>query len=189
MTVMQLPLPTATDEGLTFEDLLYLETPDGYRTELLEGRLVVSPPPFIPHVFAVANLRDHLIRSLPEQIRMIEAPGVYITEHNYFIPDLVVVHETAQERYVKGFVPSDVLLAVEVVSPSSSSYDHVLKRHAYAKAGIAHYWILDPKPKTVRILKLEDESYVDCELVSHGQVWMSEEPFGVMIDPAQIFKG
>jgi Uma2 family endonuclease len=187
MTVNQLPLPTATDEGLSFEDLLYLDTPEGYRTELIEGKLIVSPPPFIPHAFSVTKLRNHLMKSLPDEIMMVEGPGVYYTEHDYFIPDLVVVHQEAWKRYVKGFIPADVMVVVEVVSPSSSSYDNVLKRHAYAKASIRHYWILDAKPKTVRILMLDGASYVDHRVVELGQVWQTEEPFQVSIEPAKLF--
>jgi hypothetical protein len=37
-------MPVLAAEGLSFEDLLHLDTPKGYRTELFEGRLVVSPP-------------------------------------------------------------------------------------------------------------------------------------------------
>jgi Uma2 family endonuclease len=185
--VIQLPLPTATDEGLTFEDLLYLDTPEGYRTELFEGKLVVSPPPFLPHAFSVTMLRNHLMRSLAEELVVVEGPGVYYTEHNYFIPDLVVVQGSAWKRYVKGFVPADVIVAVEVVSPTSSSVDNVLKRHMYAKVGIKHYWILDAKQKAVRILEAQGESYVDKRVIGSGEVWETEEPFAVAIEPSTLF--
>ena len=59
--------------------------------------------------------------------------------------------------------------------------------HAYAKAGLKHYWILDPKAKTVRVLQLDDESYVDIALVELGQTWTAREPFEVSIEPEKLF--
>ncbi len=38
---------------------------------------------------------------------------------------------------------SDVVVAVEILSPGSRRMDHVLKRAEYADAGIPHYWIID----------------------------------------------
>lgn len=38
---------------------------------------------------------------------------------------------------------SEVVLVVEVVSPSSRRHDYVIKRGEYADAGISHYWIVD----------------------------------------------
>ncbi len=185
----QLPLPTATAEGLTFEDLLHLDTPEGYRTELFEGRLVVSPPAAsISHVYAVTKLNEHLFRSLPDDLVAAQVPGVYYTKHNYYIPDLVVVEREAFKGRQEGFAPEAILLVVEVLSPSSMSHDHVLKRHAYAKAGIGHYWILDPKAKTVRVLKLDGESYMDIELIGPGQTWTTREPFEVTLEPATLFR-
>ena len=54
----------------------------------------------------------------------------------------------------RGFAPRDLLLAVEVVSPSNPGNDLVLKRHAYAVAGIPEYWIVDRRDRTLRVLRL-----------------------------------
>ena len=39
---------------------------------------------------------------------------------------------------------ADVVLVAEIVSPGSRGTDFVMKLHEYAKAGIPHYWIVDP---------------------------------------------
>jgi Uma2 family endonuclease len=188
MTVNQLPLPTATDGGLAFEDLLHLDTPEGYRTELFEGRLVVSPPAAsLAHAYAATKLSQRLFSFLPDNLMAVQAPGVYYTRHNYYIPDLVVVEREAFKGRQEGFAPEAILLVVEVLSPSSLSHDHVLKRHAYAKAGMKHYWILDPKAKTVRVLRLDGESYVDAQVVELGQAWTAREPFVMTIEPEKLF--
>jgi Uma2 family endonuclease len=171
-------LPPETDFGLTFEDLADFETGEGFRTELLEGRFVVAPPPFLIHAIAATHLRDMLKAAVPSEMWVFEGVGVYIDEHNYFIPDIVVVPPESIDRDDKGFVPQDVILAVEVVSPSSRTYDNVTKRLAYAKAGIHTYWIVDPKAKSLLMLELADEVYVET----------STQPLGLAVDPAEIFQ-
>jgi Uma2 family endonuclease len=75
--------------------------------------------------------------------------------------------------------PADVLLAVEVVSPSNASRDTVLKRHDYAEAGTPHYWIVDHKTQTATVLALDDSG--------RRYVGTTEEPFPFAFDPAEIF--
>lgn len=176
MTVTQ--LPPETDFGLSFEDLLDFDAGEGFRTELLEGRFVVSPPAFIPHVVVAGKLHELLVGALPSGFKVYEVPGVYVDENNYFIPDLVVVPIDALERYDKGFLPQDLVLAAEVVSPSSRIFDNVVKRTAYGKAGIRAYWILDPKAKSLLMLELRDGSYVETDTA----------PLGLHVDRDEVFR-
>ncbi|NAZ85445.1 Uma2 family endonuclease [Kineococcus indalonis] len=50
--------------------------------------------------------------------------------------------------------PSDVLLAVEVESPSTRSADRLLKRDLYAQWKLPHYWVVDPEARTLTRLAL-----------------------------------
>ncbi|MGQ0574079.1 MAG: Uma2 family endonuclease [Pseudonocardia sp.] len=61
-------------------------------------------------------------------------------------PDVIVAREGALDRVRRdGGVlrASEVVVAVEVVSPGSKHTDRVAKRHEYSDAGIPHYWIVD----------------------------------------------
>jgi Uma2 family endonuclease len=190
MTVTELHRAPSSLEGYTVEDLFALDWPESFRTELVEGSYVVSPPPAKPHIFSNLDLRDLLLKAAPDGLRVISCgAGVYASEHNFLIPDLIVVRDDSRGGRQEGFAPEEVLLAVEVVSPSSRSHDNVTKRNAYARFGLQHYWIADPKKKTLLILELgQDGSYVDKELLVPGQNWKASEPFEVTIDPAQIFR-
>ncbi|HWG95200.1 MAG TPA: Uma2 family endonuclease, partial [Mycobacteriales bacterium] len=55
--------------------------------------------------------------------------------------------------------PSDVLLAVEVMSPTSVTTDRVTKPAQYAAAGIPHYWRLEPDVPLLVRYALEDGAY------------------------------
>lgn len=54
-------------------------------------------------------------------------------------PDVVLYHCLDGDEPLR---PRDVVLVVEVVSPGSETNDTVTKFAEYAKAGIAHYWIV-----------------------------------------------
>jgi Uma2 family endonuclease len=62
--------------------------------------------------------------------------------------------------------PADILLVIEV-SNSSWAYDRLRKYRAYARAGIAEFWI-------VRIA--ERRVYQFCD--PHGDTYRSERSFG-----------
>jgi Uma2 family endonuclease len=105
---------------------------------------------------------------------------------SYFIPDLLVMPTAAFNRDADLFDQGDALLAVEVLSPSNPGNDLVLKRHYYATGGIRHYWIVDPKARTLTVLELDGDTYVERALVGPGQVWQTNEPFPISLDPADF---
>ena len=50
---------------------------------------------------------------------------------------------------------ADLLLVVEIVSPSSEAMDAVVKRTEYARAGIPRYWVVERDPAlTVTLFEL-----------------------------------
>jgi Uma2 family endonuclease len=84
-------------------------------------------------------------------------------------------------------VPSDVILAAEVVSPGSGGDDQVVKRYRYGKAGIPHYWIVDQKHRTLTVLRHDGaEGHVEVAVVRPGETWQAEEPFPLKLDPADF---
>lgn len=127
------------------------ETGWGY-TELMEGRILVSPSPSAKHNIAGLALAMQLAPQLPGTVRVIQdvdvdlelvpadQPGVVRR------PDLVLVDDKAIDRVDRdgGLLRAgDLLVVIEIVSPGSRRLDHVTKRHEYADAAIPHYWIID----------------------------------------------
>jgi len=130
------------------------ETAWGY-TELMEGRILVSPSPTAKHNIAGLALAMQLIPQLPDAVRVIQDVDIDLelvpADQPGLVrrPDLVVVDAKAVDRVDRdgGLLrASDVLVIVEIVSPGSRRLDHVTKRHEYADAGIPHYWIVDLDP-------------------------------------------
>ena len=50
-------------------------------------------------------------------------------------------------------------LVVEILSPSSYRRDRLEKMEAYRRAGIPHYWILNPNQRTLEVYSLNDGNY------------------------------
>jgi Uma2 family endonuclease len=127
-------------EGWTVDDLGDLPD-DGLRYELVDGALLVSPPPPNSHNIAAFELALLLHAALDDRWQIVTPGAVRFDEHNYRVPDLIVVRSESSGHAMAS--PDDMLLAVEVMSPGSISNDRVAKPAQYAAAGIAHYWRLE----------------------------------------------
>jgi Uma2 family endonuclease len=125
------------------------------RYELIGGELLVTPSPGGRHQVAVVELLLVLDAYLQqEQIAVVFAspadlelqPGT-ITQ-----PDVFVVPAGAAASLDGEFHWSDVsalLLAIEVISPSSVRTDRVEKREYYLEAGVPDYLIVDVEARIV----------------------------------------
>ena len=148
--VMPLEVPV---DGWTVDDL----PDDDGRYEIVDGTLLVSPPPALRHSVAAAAL-SHLLRPrLPDGFGVVTEPGVHFGVRDYRQPDLVVYDRGALGR--DRLEPADVLLAVEIVSPSSVSTDRVTKPAQYAAAGIPHFWRLELDPLLLVVHRLAGAAY------------------------------
>ena len=147
-------------DGWTVDDLDELPD-DGYRYELIDGALLVSPPPELPHQYLTGRLVALLLAQLPEPYRAAPAPGLYFDDRNYRIPDVVVFR---RERLAGGRLgPADVLLAVEVVSPGSVRMDRVAKPAQYAAGGIPHLWRVELEPLELLTYELHGDLYRETD--------------------------
>jgi Uma2 family endonuclease len=179
------------DHPLTAVEYLEIgEVEPGY-TELDEGRLLLSPSPRTRHSTACSELWLALRTQLPSGLRAVQDIDVDLQlappngPGTVRRPDVVVVSRAAWNRVDNEggvYLASDVLLAVEVVSPGSRRTDHHVKRAEYADAGITHYWIVDlDEPVSLLACHLAGEfGYMDGGPVTG--TFRSTEPFPAEID-------
>ena len=146
MTVL-MERPSATDERRTPEpeELLdTLELPPGYKAELVEGKIIVTPPPSNEHQdFFVSVAYDFNVAGW----RASGNTGV-ITPLGNFIPDLTVARKeffrrTPNEHWLQ---PDGIALVGEITS-TNALIDRETKRRGYAQAQIPLYLLIDRKAK------------------------------------------
>lgn len=167
-------------DGWTVEDLPDRE---GFRYELVDGALLVSPSPTPRHSGVAARLQRQLWSAVGEGWDVLAGAGVTFDRRNYREPDVAVVRSAAlADRQIS---PSDVLLAVEVMSPSSIANDRVAKPAQYAAAGIPHFWRIEPDPPVLIRHVLADGGYREVGRGA-GRVDV-EEPVAVSIDVDLLF--
>lgn len=134
-------LPLRPD-GWTVDDLDLIPDDWPYRYELVDGSLLVSPPPPNAHNLA-ANQLAHLLHAVLDRQWVSLTPGAVEFGHrDWRQPDLLVMARAALSK--KYSAPGDALLAVEVMSPSSVGTDRLVKPRQYAAAGIENFWRLKP---------------------------------------------
>ena len=152
VSVMPLQVPLG---GWTVDDL---PDDDWSRCrELVDGALVVTPPPALRHAEAATALANVLAAAAPPDLRVLTTPGVHFDRRNYRQPDVALYERSAS---VRGRIePQDVHLVVEVMSPSSVSTDRVAKPAQYAASGIPHFWRLELDPLLLVVHRLAGDAY------------------------------
>ena len=124
---------------------------DGNRYEVLDGELFVTPSPALRHQEAVSVLHRLLTDYLAKERvgHAFFAPAdVVFSDYRALQPDVLVM-PLANGRRPEHF--DDVrrlLLAAEVLSPSTARADRVKKRHIYRDEGVPEYWIIDLDART-----------------------------------------
>ncbi|MFD3927343.1 Uma2 family endonuclease [Streptomyces sp. NPDC058614] len=123
--------------------------PSGFTyPEISDGTFVIMMSPRPRHQVTASDVRDQLAPQLPEGIGAFEATD---TDDDALgklrIPDIIV---TAREAMLTDdpLDPHEILLAIEIVSPSNPANDYEAKSRDYPAMGIAHYLILDPRDGT-----------------------------------------
>ena len=171
------------DHEWTVADLA--NTPDdGLRYELVDGVLLVSAAPSNVHQIVLGELNELLRAACPADARVMFAPTDYQpTQRRSLQPDLLVAR-----RADVGAEPisAPLLLAVEVLSPSTRSVDLLLKRGVYAESGVAAYWVVDPLEPSIQAWTLVDGEWVDAGRALGGEVLALELPFPVRVQPSQL---
>jgi Uma2 family endonuclease len=125
-----------------------MELPEGYRAEIIEGAIEVSPTGRYSHGQIINLLRDDLAVFLKDGDFVARNDMNVIREGSAWVPDLFIVPRDT-DRYVTadglGVTAAAVRLVIEVASPGKRSQDRdrVKKRREYARAGIPVYVIID----------------------------------------------
>jgi Uma2 family endonuclease len=142
-----------TDRPLTIDDLDAMPD-DGQRYELLQGELIVSPAPGGVHQEILGELfgllRDVVRRE--KSGKVIFAPfDVQLSPNDVVQPDLFYFRNSQSDNYTNRRFSGAPAFIIEVVSPSSGTYDHVRKAALYVNSGVEEYWVVDPASRRMLV--------------------------------------
>src|SRR4051812_21874526 len=172
-------------EDWTVDDLLDLPD-DGNRYEVVDGELLVTPAPTLPHQRAVQSLwlqLDNYLKMQPIGEAFGVAVDVIFTPRRGLQPDVLVMPFAAGGKRAQRFLDvGRLLLAIEVLSPSTALADRVKKRRVYREEGVPEYWIVDLDARAIERSTPNDER---VEIVDAFIDWLPEgaaSPLRIEID-------
>lgn len=122
------------------------------RYEFVDGEVRVTPAPRPAHYDVQMALYDRVREYVATQGvgRTFVSPSDLALETDSAVqPDLYVVPGTPRLRLRAWSDVTRLLLAVEVLSPSTARYDRLAKRRYYARNGVPEYWIVDVDTRLV----------------------------------------
>jgi Uma2 family endonuclease len=78
---------------------------------------------------------------------------------------------------------------MEILSPSNWLFDRREKKQVYQEAGVAEYWIVDPRASTIEVYALERGAYLLVDQYGLGAVVESRLVPGFTVKVEEIFEG
>lgn len=181
----------------TYEDLFSI--PDGMTAEIIGGELVVSPKPAPRH----ARAKTALGSKIPPKYDFGEGGGpggwVILPEVEIMFGEDLLAPDWSgwrKERFPgwpdRNWFSQAPDWICEIISPSTVGNDRIVKMNIYAGFGVSHYWLIDPRDRTLEVFKLQagvwarigafmDDARVRAEPFPEvelelGSFWVEEKP-------------
>ena len=158
---------------------------DGNRYELLDGVLLVTPPPQAVHQIVVNRIAFRLTEAVGASAHVVGPGAISLPPHTQLQPDVLV--------YPSRFSPTtdwakvdEHWLAVEVLSRSSRIYDREFKRDAYFALGVREVWLVDLRDLSVEVCRGKGAG----EIVRDVVAWkVPTTQLVVRVPLADVFQG
>ena len=193
---------TPADHGraLSWDEFESADAQEGYRYEMIEGRVFVSPAANPPH----NAFEKWLERSLyayaqehPEVLQFVAGPArVFLPDREEGItapePDVACYAEYAADPYASDVDWRDYspILVIEVVSADTADKDLVRNRRLYLQVpSIQEYWILDPREGveglTMLVYRRRGRRWSACVTIAAGETYTTPmlPGFSLVLNP------
>jgi len=182
-------VPGPRQGGWTSE--MYAALPDdGQRYEVVQGVLLMSPAPETAHQGIIAQIHHHLYERFfaPRLGLVFMAPiDVVLSSRTTIQPDILVVLKEHVNRVQTKRIVGVPDLVVEVISPSSATYDRLVKYSVYEQVGVSEYWLVNASEQTIEVFALGDGLYQSLGLFQGEQLIQSRLVPGEAVPAAQLF--
>ena len=175
----------------TYDDYAHLPN-DGWKYEVMRGELYMSPAPSPRHQVISSNLNFEFQRFVRERDlgKVLVSPIDVILPRGLGTPvqpDILFIRRDNLQIIGETTIDGIPDLAVEILSPSNWVDDRRTKFDVYADAGIAEYWIIDPKKESVEIFTRKGNRYELVEKYDRGDRVASQVLSGFSLAVDEIF--
>ena len=170
----------------------YEKMDDDNRYEIIDGVIyLMSPGPGSAHQSVSIEIARQLSTFLLDKpCKVFAAPfdvclnAAGDNDKTVVQPDIIVVCDRNKiERKRCNGAPD---MVVEILSPSSTSRDMLIKYKRYQSAGVREYWIVNPDSKIVHVCVLKDNEYELTDHLDGGDIPVSVLE-GCIIDINRVF--
>jgi Uma2 family endonuclease len=178
--------PMTVEEFYAFTD----KRPDEEKWELLDGEPVLNAAPSPIHQWIARNL----VIALGNRDRDMRAPwvvlpglGVRVSDTSRPEPDVLVIPRSGSSTDPMSRDSDDVLVAFEILSPSTEARDLRWKRTAYTRlASLTHYVVIAQDVVEV-VVFARDAGFVERRLRSKDDV-LELPSLGVTLPLSEIYR-
>ncbi|MBW3362925.1 Uma2 family endonuclease [Streptomyces microflavus] len=173
-----------TQAEVLLEGFLALDTPEGFRAELIEGEIVVTPPPDGDHEDYIGLIVDQVARRARTRMQFSGNKGLKLRSgggcpKNHAVPDGTFA--PLDLRLFRGaalWMPCEGIALVVEVTSTKPQADREAKRRCYARGGIPLYLLIDRDAGSVTLFSdPEDADYRQHLTIPYGKPLPLPEPF------------
>jgi Uma2 family endonuclease len=180
-----------TQAEALLEGFLALDTPEGFRAELIEGEIVVTPPPDGDHEDYIELVVSQVYRRSRTDMQFSGNKGLKLRSggacpKNHAIPDgAFAPRERRLFRGADPWMPCEGVALVVEVSSSRPRADRKAKRHCYAQGGVPLHLLIDRNAISVTLFQdPEGDDYREHRARPFGKAVELPEPFAFELETA-----
>lgn len=185
--------PLSQADDVLLEGFLALETPEGFRAELIEGEIVVTPPPGGDHENCINQIVKQVVRQSATDMDASGHKGLRLAKSGMCPRHHVIPDQTFAPADLDLFPGADpwmpcdgVALVVEVTSRRADRDRHA-KRHCYAVSSIPLYLLVDRERGSVTLFSdPKGDDYRDAVTHPFGKEMPLPAPFSFDLDTSRF---
>ncbi|MER6709872.1 MULTISPECIES: Uma2 family endonuclease [unclassified Streptomyces] len=146
-----------SQEDVLLEGFLALDTPEGFRAELIEGEIVVTPPPDGDHEDFIGLIVEQVLTRSRTRMQFAGTKGLILGSGGHASGDRAIPDGTfapRESRLFRGadsWMPCDGVSMVLEVTSTKPKADREAKRRCYARGGIPLYLLVDRETSSITL--------------------------------------
>ncbi|MGZ3098848.1 Uma2 family endonuclease [Streptomyces sp. H72] len=178
-----------TQAEVLLEGFLALDTPEGFRAELIEGEIVVTPPPDGDHEDYINLIVKQVIRRSRTDMDFSGNKGLKLRSggacpKDHAIPDgTFAPTDLRLYRGADPWMPCEGVALVLEVTSTRPQADREAKRRCYARGGIPLYLLVDREASSITLFSdPEKDDYREHRTRPLGKPLALPAPFDLDLD-------